>query len=68
VDRLDAMKTFARLVEVGSFRKTADSLGIQAAAVTRAVQQLEAHLRLVLVNRSTRKVSFTAEGMQYYER
>jgi len=68
VDRLDAMKTFARLIEVGSFRKTADSLGIQAAAVTRAVQQLEAHLRLVLVNRSTRKVSFTAEGMQYYER
>ena len=68
MDRLDAMKTFARLVEVGSFRKTADSLGIQAAAVTRAVQQLEAHLRVVLVNRSTRNVSFTAEGMQYYER
>ncbi len=68
VDRLDAMKTFARLVEVGSFRKTADSLGIQAAAVTRAVQQLEAHLRVSLVNRSSRKVSFTAEGMQYYER
>jgi LysR family transcriptional regulator, regulator for bpeEF and oprC len=68
VDRLDAMKTFARLVEAGSFRKTADSLGIQAAAVTRAIQQLEAHLRIVLVNRSTRKVSITAEGMQYYER
>jgi len=68
MDRLDAMKTFARLVEIGSFRKTADSLGIQAAAVTRAVQQLEAHLRVALVNRSTRKVSVTAEGMQYYER
>ena len=68
MDRLDAMKTFARLVEAGSFRKTADSLGMQPAAVTRAVQQLEAHLRVPLVNRSTRNVSITTEGMQYYER
>lgn len=36
--------------------------------VTQLVQQLEARLRVRLLNRTTRKVNVTAEGAAYYER
>lgn len=68
MDRFDAMKTFARVVETGSFTKAADTLHVSKTSVTQLVQQLEARLRVRLLNRTTRKVNVTADGAAYYER
>jgi DNA-binding transcriptional LysR family regulator len=68
MDRFDAMLAFARVVEVGSFTKAADTLHMSKTSVTQLVQQLEARLRVKLLNRTTRKVNVTADGAAYYER
>src|SRR5690554_4067719 len=68
MDRIDAMQAFARVVETGSFTKAASSLHISRTSVTQLVQQLEARLRVRLLNRTTRKVNVTADGAAYYER
>ncbi len=68
MDRFDAMQAFARVVETGSFTKAADTLHMSRTSVTQLVQQLEARLRVRLLNRTTRKVNVTADGAAYYER
>lgn len=68
MDRFDAMQAFARVVEAGSFTKAAATLNISKTAVSQLVQQLEARLRVRLLNRTTRKVQVTADGAAYYER
>lgn len=68
MDRFDAMQAFARVVETGSFTKAAETLNISRTSVTQLVQQLEARLRVKLLNRTTRKVNVTADGAVYYER
>ncbi|MDO7928251.1 LysR substrate-binding domain-containing protein [Pseudomonas sp. KFB-139] len=68
MDRFDAMQAFARVVEAGSFTKAAETLHMSKTTVTQLVQQLEARLRIKLLNRTTRKVNVTADGAAYYER
>ncbi|MBC3952429.1 LysR family transcriptional regulator [Pseudomonas folii] len=68
MDRFDAMLAFARVVEAGSFTRAADTLHMSKTTVTQLVQQLEAKLRVKLLNRTTRKVNVTADGAVYYER
>lgn len=68
MDRFDAMQAFARVVEAGSFTKAAQTLQMSKTTVTQLVQQLEARLRVKLLNRTTRQVRVTAEGAAYYER
>ncbi len=68
MDRFDAMRVFVRVVEAGSFTKAAETLHMSRTTVTQLVQQLEARLRLKLLNRTTRKVNVTADGAVYYER
>ncbi|GKT16545.1 LysR family transcriptional regulator [Acidovorax sp. SUPP2522] len=68
MDRFDAMQAFARVVEAGSFTKAAETLHMSKTTVTQLVQQLEARLRVKLLNRTTRKVNVTADGAAYYER
>lgn len=67
MDRFDAMQAFARVVETGSFTKAAETLQLSKTSVTQLVQQLEARLRVKLLNRTTRKVAVTADGAVYYE-
>jgi DNA-binding transcriptional LysR family regulator len=67
MDQLQSIRAFARVVEAGSFTKAADTLGMPNASLTKAIQQLEAHLRVKLLLRTTRRVSVTPEGAQYYE-
>ncbi|PSD32402.1 LysR family transcriptional regulator [Stenotrophomonas maltophilia] len=66
MDRFEAMRAFARVVETGSFTRAAHTLQISRTTVTQLVQQLEAHLRLRLLNRTTRRVSPTSAGAAYY--
>ena len=68
MDRFDAMQAFARVVETGSFTKAAATLHMSRTTVTQLVQQLEARLRVRLLNRTTRQVNVTADGAAYYER
>jgi len=68
MDRFDAMQAFARVVEAGSFTRAAETLHMSKTSVTQLVQQLEARLRVRLLNRTTRQVKLTADGAAYYER
>ena len=68
MDRFDALQAFARVVEAGSFTKAAQTLHMSKTTVTQLVQQLEARLRVKLLNRTTRQVKITADGAAYYER
>ncbi|WP_043449003.1 LysR family transcriptional regulator [Halotalea alkalilenta] len=68
MDRFDAMQAFVRVVETGSFTKAAESLHMNKTSVTQLVKNLEARLRVKLLNRTTRKVNVTADGAAYYDR
>lgn len=67
MDKFAAMQTFVRVVEAGTFTKAADLLGLPKATVTRLVQTLEAHLQTKLLNRTTRRVTVTADGAAYFD-
>ena len=64
----DELTLFVAVVEAGSFTKAAETLDISRATVTQSIQQLEAHLRIKLLNRTTRKVNVTKDGAAYFER
>jgi DNA-binding transcriptional LysR family regulator len=68
MDRLAAMQTFAKVVETGSFTKAAEALGLSRTMATVHVGRLEEHLRVRLLNRTTRRLSLTEAGAAYYER
>ncbi len=68
MDKLSAMEAFVRVVEAGTFTKAAESMGVPKPTMTRLIQMLEADLKAQLLNRTTRRVSVTAEGAAYYER
>ena len=68
MDRFDAMRVFARIVERRSFTAAADDLGLPRSSVTDAVKGLEARLGVRLLRRTTRQVSPTLDGEAYYQR
>lgn len=68
MDRFNAMRVFTRIVELGGFAKAADSLQMPRASVTILIKQLEAHLGVQLLHRTTRQVSPTLDGAAYYQR
>jgi LysR family transcriptional regulator for bpeEF and oprC len=68
MELLQSMRLFARLAELGSFTKAAESLDIGRPQVTRYIQELETSLGVRLFQRTTRKVALTAEGERFYER
>jgi DNA-binding transcriptional LysR family regulator len=68
VDKFNAMRAFTRIVELGGFAKAADDLHMPRASVTILIKQLEAHLGVQLLQRTTRHVSPTLDGQAYYQR
>ena len=68
MDQIQAMRAFTRVVETGNFTKAADSLSMPKASITKQVQALESRLQVRLLNRTTRRVTVTADGAAYYER
>src|SRR6201998_3846742 len=68
MDRFAAIRVFAQVVESGSFAKAAGRLGLSTTASSRQVAELEGHLQTRLLNRTTRRVSLTESGQQFYER
>ena len=68
MDRIDAMQAFIRVVERRSFVQAASDLGLPRSRASEAVQLLERHLGIRLLARTTRSVTLTAEGEDYYRR
>ncbi|WP_213767808.1 LysR family transcriptional regulator [Caballeronia sp. dw_19] len=68
MDRLQAMEVFIRVVDTNSFTKAADTLNLPRASVTNIIQNLESYLKVRLLQRTTRRLSLTADGTAYYER
>ncbi len=63
---LNDVNVFVRVVEAGSFVGAGKLLSMPPTTVSRKVQQLEANLGVRLLNRSTRKLSLTDAGEQYF--
>jgi len=68
MDRFLAVSAFVKVVELGSFARAAERLSVSTSAVSRQVSDLEAHLDVRLLNRTTRKLSLTEPGQAFYER
>lgn len=68
MDRFVSMQAFTRVVDFASFARAAESLDLPKATLTRLIQNLESHLGVKLLHRTTRRISVTSEGAAYYER
>lgn len=67
INELRAMETFAKAVELGSLRKAAVAQGMSPQAASQALSQLEQHLGVRLLHRTTRSLSLTDEDQQLLE-
>ena len=62
-----AIPVFVAVVENGGFSAAARTLGISKSAVSKRINQLEKHLGVRLLHRTTRKLSLTEAGERYFE-
>ncbi|MEN9868566.1 MAG: hypothetical protein RL748_4156 [Pseudomonadota bacterium] len=67
MDRLQAMETFVRVVESGSFSAVAREQNSAQSMISKQVAALEAHLGAKLLTRTTRKLQLTIDGERYFE-
>ncbi|MDE2289490.1 MAG: LysR family transcriptional regulator [Burkholderiales bacterium] len=65
---LDALLIFARVAEMSSFTRAAESLGIQKGRVSAVVRRLEQALGTTLLHRTTRSVQLTEDGRAFHAR
>jgi DNA-binding transcriptional LysR family regulator len=68
LDRITGMAVFAKVVESASFAAAARHFDMSPAMVSKHVSTLEGRLGVRLLNRTTRRVSATEVGQDYYER
>lgn len=68
MDRYQAMATFVRVVESGSFSAASRLLNVGQPAVSKTIAQLENRLQVSLLIRSTHGLSPTEAGLRFYER
>lgn len=68
MDRLQAMFTFVRVAEMGSFSAVAAQFDQARSVITRQISALESHLGVKLIARSTRRLSLTPAGLAYLEK
>ena len=68
MDRFASMRAFVAVVEGGSFVRAADRLASSTSTLSRQIAELEQHLGVRLLNRTTRKLSLTEGGQAFYER
>ena len=68
MDRIEAMRAFVTVVNEGTFTRAAERLDTSPQLVSKYVSQLENHLNVRLLNRTTRRIHLTEAGNQYYQR
>lgn len=67
-NRAGEMQVFQRVVEAQSFSEAARQMRMTPSTVSKLIGRIEARLGVRLLERSTRRLSLTAEGQVYYER
>jgi DNA-binding transcriptional LysR family regulator len=67
MSKLDQIATFIAVVEANSFAAAARKLGLSTAAISRQVSRLESTLGIQLLQRTTRQLSLTDLGQQYFQ-
>lgn len=68
MNELECIRAFVKVVEVGSFSEASRQTGTVKSVITKRVNQLEEHLELQLLQRSTRRLTITDGGNDFYER
>ena len=68
MQNLDALLIFARVAEMASFTRAAESLGIQKGRVSTVIRTLEREVGATLLHRTTRSVGLTEDGRAFYSR
>ncbi len=67
MDRVQAMRVFVRIAEANSLVRAAETLSMPASSVTTILKTLEAELGVQLIQRTTRRLSLTADGEVYLD-
>ncbi|WP_312267738.1 LysR family transcriptional regulator [Pseudescherichia sp.] len=67
MDKLESMQVYVCVVDTHSFARAAEVLGLPRSTVSRVIKALEAYLGIQLLQRTTRKLSVTADGRRYYD-
>src|SRR3981189_3729269 len=67
MDKFDAMQTFVRIIEKGSFSAVARERGIGQPAVSKQISALEDELGTELLLRASRSIALTDAGRDFYE-
>ena len=68
MDKLNNIKVFCRIVELGTFAAVAREMKVSAMMISKYMAQLEDSLGVTLLNRTTRRISLTEAGENYYAR
>lgn len=68
MDKFESMRAFVQVVEARGFAAAAREMGVSRSAVNKLVMNLEAALKVQLLQRTTRKVTPTATGLAFYDR
>lgn len=68
MDKLNNMRVFCRIVELGTFAAVAREMNLSAMMISKYMAQLEDSLGVALLNRTTRQISLTEAGEIYYFR
>jgi DNA-binding transcriptional LysR family regulator len=68
MDRLQSLRVFQQVVDEGGFAAAARRMDLAPAVVTRLISDLEQHLGVRLLQRTTRRLSLTQAGERYLER
>lgn len=66
MNQLLALRAFVRVVDTGSFSRASDQLALPRSTVSKLITDLEKHLGLKLIHRTTRALAPTSEGLEYY--
>jgi len=67
MDSLEGLKTVIAVVETHSFTAASERLGMSKALVSKYVGEVEKQLNIRLFNRTTRQISLTEAGKNYYQ-
>jgi DNA-binding transcriptional LysR family regulator len=68
MDKIAAMTAFVKVVEHHGFSRAADALDVSRPSITRQVKALEDELGVALLERTTRRVTLTTQGVTYHAR
>lgn len=67
MNQLLAMRAFVRVVETSSFSRASDQLALPRSTVSKLITDLEKHLGIKLMHRTTRALAPTSDGLEYYQ-